>query len=864
MSRPQSAAERQARSILAAEVIPEQALDLVAELKKELAFGLARKVLERCAQDPRFLSEPGRRVRVAQARALCTYQDPDLPAYDRLEEALRILREGDDLERTADPETLGLAGAIFKRRWETNAQKRDLELSLAYYERGFAQPQAEDYGYTGINAAYVLDLLADLESPPGAVPPGVDIAGARRERAKRIRRDIAERLEALHAADASLGTKWWFLVTLGEAYFGLDACDDADRWLRRARELARDSVAPDAPGAVPEWERESTARQLASLLLLKRRAGAQNLPRAERTLREFLGNDNALESVVRGRIGLALSGGGFRASLYHIGVLARLAELDLLRSVEFLSCVSGGSIVGAHYYLEARKLLQEKDESSITQQDYIDIVRRMERDFRLGVQRNIRTRILAEWTTNLKLMFASDYSRTKRAGELYEKELYSKVKDGGEGAKRWLDQLKVTPRDERAGFAPKQHNWRRRHKVPILVLNATSLNTGHNWQYTASWMGEPPASIDTAIDGNYRLRRLYYDEAPKGAGKMRLGEAVAASACVPGIFEPLNVSGVYRRTAEGVQVDPVVRLVDGGVHDNQGIESLLEQGCSVLLVSDASGQMTSEDVPGDGMITVPLRANSILQARVREAQYRELSARRRSGLLKGLMFIHLKNGLGVEPVDWIDCQDPSPPRSPAPLTSYGVQRRVQEALAAIRTDLDSFSDAEAYALMCDGYLMTRQALGGQELGFALAAPRPASWDFKRAEPLMAQAGADNPLLRQLKAGEKLFFKVWTLMPVLRSLGALAALCMLGALVAAVWFFGETQLVSLTLSQAILTAVGIAAPLMGLGIANRLGFLNWRKTLNHFLIGLGLATFGFIIARLHLHIFDRWFLRQGRL
>ena len=60
---------------------------------------------------------------------------------------------------------------------------------------------------------------------------------------------------------------------------------------------------------------------------------------------------------IRGKVGLALSGGGFRASLYHIGVLAKLAEPDLLRHVEYLSCVSGGSIIGAHFYLEVRKLL---------------------------------------------------------------------------------------------------------------------------------------------------------------------------------------------------------------------------------------------------------------------------------------------------------------------------------------------------------------------------------------------------------------------------------------------------------------------------------------------------------------------------
>jgi hypothetical protein len=41
------------------------------------------------------------------------------------------------------------------------------------------------------------------------------------------------------------------------------------------------------------------------------------------------------------KIGLALSGGGFRASFFHLGVLRRLAELGLLRRVAVLSTVSG-------------------------------------------------------------------------------------------------------------------------------------------------------------------------------------------------------------------------------------------------------------------------------------------------------------------------------------------------------------------------------------------------------------------------------------------------------------------------------------------------------------------------------------------
>jgi len=46
-------------------------------------------------------------------------------------------------------------------------------------------------------------------------------------------------------------------------------------------------------------------------------------------------------------------------------------------------------------------------------------------------------------------------------------------------------------------------------------------------------------------------------------------------------------------------------------------------------------------------------------SRVRQAQFRELAARTRSGLLKGLVFLHLKKDLDADPVDWRECQDPS-------------------------------------------------------------------------------------------------------------------------------------------------------------------------------------------------------------
>ncbi|MBI2925406.1 MAG: patatin-like phospholipase family protein [Verrucomicrobia bacterium] len=686
-----SPAVQRGERILAGQYEPVEAvLALVDELKQERRFWLGRRLLDRYAEREEVRQHPDPRVRrkFGQQRALCTYKDPDLPAEDRLDRALGILEAADPLDRSADQESLGQAGAVYKRKWELTGHRQHLETALDYYLRGHRQGVVNDYGYTAVNAAFVLDLLADLaERGTRPAVASHELAEQRRQQAQTIRQEIARALPPLvtQPDKAWLAQKWWFLVTLGEACFGLQRYDEAGQWFRKAVAL------PD----VPDWECETTARQLATLLRLKQKLPAaqrgDGQAQGEQVLRDFLGaNFAAVTSVMQGKIGLALSGGGFRASLFHIGVLAKLAELDLLRSVEYLSCVSGGSIIGAHYYLEVRHLLQTKADRDITREDYVQIVERVQRDFLAGVSRNIRTRIAAEWLTNLKMIFLPNYSRTLRAGELYESEIFSRVKDGEGGPRRWLNRLRVRPKGDE-NCVPKDHNWRRAAKVPILVLNATTLNTGHNWQFTASWMGEPPTGLDAEIDANYRLRRMYYHQLPAGRQEMRLGHAVAASACVPGLFEPLTLPDLYER--EGHPID--IRLVDGGVHDNQGITALLEQGCNILLVSDASGQMDSQDSPSAGLLGVPLRSNSILQARVRSAQFEDLEARRRSGLLRGLMFVHLKEALGSEPLDWIACRDKSDPVRKDPLLPYGIQRDVQRKLAAIRTDLDSFSETEA-------------------------------------------------------------------------------------------------------------------------------------------------------------------------
>lgn len=853
----------------------DELIGLADRLKQARAMGLARKLLARARTHRNLRDRPELRTRIRQQQALCTYKDPDLPVGERLTRALEILEECESLQATTDPETLGLAGAIHKRLWEATGQMAHLERSLGYYQRGYRDGAGRDYGSAGINAAFVLDLLAARESSASrAAGVASETAVTRRQEARRIRQELLESLPRLRTDPQTewLGKQWWFLVTVAEAHFGLGQYDAAGVWLRDARAL------PD----VRDWEFESTAQQLAALVRLRiagagsgsggaaaavDQAVAEEEATAWNVLFDFLG-DRApgVQRAFVGKVGLALSGGGFRASLFHIGVLAYLAERDVLRSVEVLSCVSGGSIIGAHYYLEVRKLLQHKadgsgvdTEGTITRDDYIEIVQRIARDFLVGVQRNLRMRLLANPIVNLKLALLPRYSRSERMGQLFETHLFKRVNDGEGDDARYLSGLYIRPVGEPGTFKPKYDNWRRRAKVPVLVLNATALNTGHNWQFTASWMGEPPSGIDGEIDGNYRLRRMYYDEAPKRYQKFRLGHAVAASACVPGLFDPLTLDQLYP--------DRVIRLVDGGVHDNQGTASLLEQDCTVLLVSDASGQMAAQNRPSGGLLGVPLRSNGILMARVRQAQYHELDARRRSSLLRGLMFIHLKKDLDADPIDWAGCDDPydasdqaRPIEQRGVLTRYGIRKDVQQRLAAIRTDLDSFSDAEAYALMVSGYRMAEREFDQCIEGFP---PRPderPDWPFLAVEPWMTPGPEEHTRLMQLlQVARYPALKIWRLVPALQVTGFLLLAAAAAALIWAVVVHRNFSLLRVgTVGMTVLTVVLTA--LLGSTIVR---LARWRQTLTQMLVGAGLSLVGWFLAGSHLLFFDRWYLARGK-
>jgi hypothetical protein len=449
------------------------------------------------------------------------------------------------------------------------------------------------------------------------------------------------------------------------------------------------------------------------------------------------------------------------------------------------------------------------------------------------------------------------------------------------------------------------------NKAPVLILNAATLNTGHNWQFTASYMGEPPTGLNTEIDSSYRLWRMYYKHAPKRYQQFRLGEAVAASSCVPGIFEPLTLDGLYPYDDGKLKDDHLisVRLVDGGVCDNQGIASLKEQDCTVMLLSDASGQMGEVNNPSRGPFGVLLRSSSVVQARVRELQYAEFIERRQALLARG-MFVHLCQDLPGSNVAWRDC--PSSLKesdfeirknNTNDATNYGVAASVQRLLSKIRTDLDSFNDAEAFALMASAYRMTAAQFEGSKKtvdGF----PPPESevkWRFLSIENAMKprsviQDEARRKYLEELlDAAGSAAFKVWTLSPFLRILSYI--LCA-SVIVGVSWGLYEAREVPLSpstiyarvepylpawikqhvptltfgfIGKLILSYVVLAVIAFFVNMIagrkygrNILQAICWRDTLKSIAIGLGMSTLGFIVVRIHLHVFDRIYLRLGRL
>ena len=706
-------------------------------------FELARRLLALARARGPHPPELDRRLR--EKLAICIYKDPERRAEESLDEALLMLDPTGDSAIGDRQETLGIAGAIYKRKWEIDGRVEHLDRALVSYRRGWALRPESDDGYIGINMAYVLDLLAHVKEREAEGDEASSDETRLREEARAIRTEIATELEEKLERGADLD--WWSLATLVEAHFGLGDYERA-RDLLRHRDLA----------TVPDWELESTVRQLASLARITGEpfegGGSHG---AVGVIEELIGGEaKYVVAAFGGKLGVALSGGGFRASFFHLGVLASLAELDLLRHVEVLSCVSGGSIVGAQYYLRLRQVLAEKPDHEIDREALVRVVRQVLEDLIHAVETDIRTKALLNPVGFLR-WFRPGRTRTTRVADRLDRHLFSRV-DGVR--RRPLRSLVVQPPGAPADFNPKRHNWKRSTKVPVLVLNATTLNTGHNWQFAATWMGEPPSAVEAQVDSASRLERMWLaDEVPPAHRDINLSTAVAASASVPGLFAPVALDGLYQGMT--------VRLVDGGLQDNQGSYGLIDQDCRLLFVSDASAQKDATEKKVWHPWNVLARSNAIAMGTVRTGLYRELDSRQRSLRLNALWYVHLGKGLHRAPVTIAGTQQKATARrserseGQREMTPYGVPVAVQRRLGLLRTDLDRFSDDEADALMLSGYRMTSWCLKESGHPFVAAPSERADFRFFRLETVMSAdaAPADyRRLLDTLDIGRHRWFR----------------------------------------------------------------------------------------------------------
>lgn len=467
-----------------------------------------------------------------------------------------------------------------------------------------------------------------------------------------------------------------------------------------------------------------------------------------------------------GKLGIALSGGGFRASFFHIGVLAALADRDLLRHVEVISTVSGGSIVGALYTIKAKQLLERKEDSEITARDFQELVADLTTQFLETVQRNLRLQAFSDPIKNARMVRA-DYSRSDRMGEIFDRSLYRPAFGPNRREPVRMEELLITPKSSSAQvFSPDRENRGRHAKVPVLVINATSLNTGRNWRFEAVRMGEPEQRGRFAADIDMRLRLEplpSYDAIGSHRRHMLLGHAVAASAAVPAIFYPLAISQLY----EGVRVE----LIDGGIHDNQGVGALLDRRCDHLVVSDGSSQMVGDHFPGTSITSVLLRTNEILMSRVREEQL--LRAHQSHG--KRLCLAHLQQGIPAEYIPYrtadgrvvsVEHEDRTN------LPSSRIHPDVRQALAHVRTDLDAFNDVESFALMRVGYLNAAQQLRSFVRSNRQESLGVYPWNFTAIDTLLREP--TSTFLKVLETASSNAFKVFSLYRAL-SVGTASAL-----------------------------------------------------------------------------------------
>lgn len=168
---------------------------------------------------------------IIQRLALTTYKSKLPDEHTALINAQDILQELTP-DKTTDPETLGLSGAINKRLFEISSDKQFLEKSQWFYSRGFYIRQ--DY-YNGINVAFLNLLNAAIESDQFTSFASYGNAMSTRKKVIEICSHIISE-KTFNGRD----DKHWIYLTMAEAHYGLGGFDLEQQCLSLAKENGAD------------------------------------------------------------------------------------------------------------------------------------------------------------------------------------------------------------------------------------------------------------------------------------------------------------------------------------------------------------------------------------------------------------------------------------------------------------------------------------------------------------------------------------------------------------------------------------------------------------------------------------------------
>lgn len=294
---------------------------------------------------------------------------------------------------------------------------------------------------------------------------------------------------------------------------------------------------------------------------------------------EFLPSDSKDLKAEEEGVALCLSGGGYRAMLFHLGVLLRLNEMRLLPKIDRVSSVSGGSITAGRLALSWDRLaFDSTGYSPHLQQEVVAPIRR-----------------LAGKTIDIISIIS---------GIITPGSIADKVTDA---YRRFL-----------FGTATLQALPER----PRFVINATNVQSKALWRFSKPYMWD------------WRVGKVPRPE-------VELAMAVAASSAFPPVLSPLELqldpSGFEPDTGSGLQMEPYtaeVVLTDGGVYDNLGLETAWKR-YGTLWVSDAGGMYAAEEDPKRDWLSHTRRVMDLVDNQVRSLRKRQLIGSYNAGLRQG-------------------------------------------------------------------------------------------------------------------------------------------------------------------------------------------------------------------------------------